>query len=180
MYNTLVTLSSFLNNDNSQRYKNRERTLTAYSAPSKFIIFIYLIRRRLSVMFKSFKNNIFDVLSNRILIWYDVNCMRFRCSCYRMFIVYKTLKMRIIASSLLLTLTYNNCWRHYKSYRYSSNSSSSSDNSYIKMKKSIAYMCISSTSTGSLIWELHCVLALCLSCSYHQMNYIKSKWIAVW
>ena len=36
------------------------------------------------------------------------------CSYYRIFIIYKTLKMRIIASSLSLTLTYNNCWRWKK------------------------------------------------------------------
>ena len=92
--------------------------------------------------FKSFKNNMFDILSNRILIWHCVNCMRLRvlrhvriCSCYRMFVVCETLKIRL---RYLLTLIYNNCRRHCKPYRHSLNF----DNFHIKVKKFIAYMCV--------------------------------------
>ena len=62
------------------------------------------------------------------------------CPCCRMSAVCETLRMRIIASPVLLPLTHNSCWRHCKPYHHSPSPSPSC--SHVEMKKYIACMSV--------------------------------------
>ena len=96
------------------------------------------------------------------------------CPCCRMSAA-ETLRMRIIASPLLLMSTHNSYWRHCKSCHYSPSPSPSSDNSHIKMKKFIAYVILFQHQLAAWPKSFTVSWPYVSHASYHQMKYVKSK-----